>query len=502
MALMARVLLSWIGLTDLRAKDGDPSAGLGPIAHAVKVRPFDHVVLLCDRPKKDGEAFRRWLASLTSTSIVVRTAPLASPTDYVAIHERVRETVAWVREQHGRDAELSFHLSPGTPPMAVIWILVGTTERAELLQSSKEQGVQTVNVPFQIAAEFIPAFVQRAGADLELLAAGLPPDDASFDGLHHQNAAMKALVAKARRAAVFSAPVLIEGESGTGKEVLATAIHNASGRKGKLVTVNCGAIPRELVESEFFGHKRGAFTGATEDRRGHFEKAHGGTLFLDEIGELPLDMQVKLLRAIQQKKITRVGESAELDVDVRILSATNRDVVAEVRRGAFREDLFYRLAVFVLKMPPLRDRQGDITWLAERLFERQKARLGPIVEKKKLSAGAKSLLLRHAWPGNVRELEASLLRALVWSTAPSITEAEMRDALVGSASTAHGAVSVLERPIGDGFDVQAVMREVARNYLERALAEAGGNKTKAARLIGLKSQQTLTNWAKRYGVST
>jgi transcriptional regulator with PAS, ATPase and Fis domain len=495
---MPRVLLTWIGLTDLKAMAGDPSTGLGPVAQAVKVRAFDRIVLLCDRPKKDGEAFQQWLASMTAAAIVVRLAPLKSPTDYEEIYEKVRENVAWARAEYGRDADFFFHLSPGTPPMAVIWILVGTTESAELLQSSKEQGVQTVKVPFQIAAEFIPAIVQRADADLERLAGGLRPDDPSFDDLLHQSGAMRALIAKAKLAAVYSAPLLIEGESGTGKEVLAAAIHKASGRKGKLIAVNCGAVPKELVESEFFGHKKGAFTGAAEERRGHFEQAKGGTLFLDEIGELPLAMQVKLLRAIQERMIVRVGESQQIEVDVRILSATNRDLAAEVDRGVFREDLYYRLAVLALKMPPLRERQGDITMLAERLLERQQEQLGNTASRKKLSAGAKNILLRHSWPGNVRELEATLLRALVWSTSSTISEAEMRNALARRTTATKD--TVLHRPLGDGFDIESIISDVARHYIERALAEAQGNKTKAARLIGLKSQQTLTNWAKRHGV--
>jgi transcriptional regulator with PAS, ATPase and Fis domain len=495
---MPRVLLTWIGLTDLRAARGEPSAGLGPIAQAVKARELDHIVLLCDLAEAEGETFRRWLETLTPASIVVRPARLRSPTDYEDIYQKVRETVTWARGEYGPDAHFFFHLSPGTPPMAVIWILVGTTEKAELLQSSKEQGVQTVKVPFQIAAEFIPAIVQRTDADLERLAGGLRPADPSFDDLLHQSAAMKALVSKAKLATIYNAPLLLEGETGTGKELLAAAIHKASGRTGKFIAVNCGAIPKELVESEFFGHKKGAFTGATEVRHGHFEQANGGTLFLDEVGELPLATQVKLLRAIQEKKIVRVGESLQIDVDVRILSATNRNLTSEVERGAFRQDLYYRLAVLALKVPALRDRKGDVLLLAERLFERQQDELGITAHRKKLSPGAKNVLLGHAWPGNVRELEGTLLRALVWSTAATISEAEMRSALISGPAGTKG--SVLDQALGDGFDIEAVVSDVARHYIERALAETHGNKTKAAQLIGLKSQQTLTNWAKRHGV--
>ena len=497
-ALVPKVLLTWIGLTDLKAADGDASVGQGPIAHAVTARSYDHVVLLCDRPKKDGEKFRAWISTKTSASTVLRAAPLKSPTDYEDIYRRVRENVAWARAEYGAGTELAFHLSPGTPPMAVIWILVGTTERAELLQSSREQGVQTVKVPFQIAAEFIPALIDRAGSDLESLASGVRPVDPSFDDILHRSTSMKVVIDKARLAAVVhSAPVLIEGESGTGKELLAAAIHKASGRKGRFIPVNCGAIPKDLVESEFFGHKRGSFTGATDDRDGHFLEAEGGTLFLDEVSELPLGAQVKLLRAVQEKKIVRVGESRARSVDIRLVSATNCDLTTQVLAKAFREDLYYRLAVLRLRVPPLREREGDILLLAEHIFQEQQRKLEKTSARKKLSPGAKSVLLRHRWPGNVRELDASLLRALVWSTSATITEDDMRDAL---AIPSAPAASVLDRPLGNGFDLKALLDDVSTHYIRRAMAASPQNKTEAAKLIGFRSQQLLTQWMKRLDV--
>lgn len=497
---MPRVLLSWIGHTDLKAAKNDPGAGLGPIAQALEKRAFDHVVLLCDLPKVDGDAFVTWLRARTGATITPRYVELRSPTDYADIYRVARDGVRWVRETYGAEAEVAFHLSPGTPPMTVVWILIGTQEDVELLQSSKEAGVQTVKLPFDIAAEFIPSIVRRADADLERLAAGLRGGDASFDDLLIQSTSMKALVAKARIAALSTAPILIEGESGTGKELLAAAIHAASGRKGKFIAVNCGAIPRELVESEFFGHVKGSFSGASAGRVGHFEHAEGGTLFLDEVGELPLDTQVKLLRAIQAKKIVRVGDSSEVPVDVRIISATNRDVAAEVDARRFREDLYFRLAVLVLRVPPLRDREGDLGPLADRLLERLHRESGRSSGRKTLSPGAKNLLLRHRWPGNVRELEATLLRALVWSTEPVISEAEMREAILERG--AMRAADVLTRPLGNGFDLKGLLDEVSAHYLRRALRDAEGSKKKAAALIGFKSHQLLNQWTERLGVET
>jgi transcriptional regulator with PAS, ATPase and Fis domain len=182
---------------------------------------------------------------------------------------------------------------------------------------------------------------------------------------------MKRVIALARRVAIRSIPVLIEGESGTGKELMARAIHQASPRAAKpFITVNCGAIPPELVESEFFGHRRGSFTGAVSDRKGHFERADGGTLFLDEIGELPKAIQVKLLRTLQEGEVTPVGSSEARKVDVRVVAATNRTLISEVAEGNFREDLFYRLAVAIIKLPPLRERAGDLSLLIDALLHR------------------------------------------------------------------------------------------------------------------------------------
>ena len=255
--------------------------------------------------------------------------------------------------------------------MAAVWIILAKTRfPAELIESSKEHGVRTASVPFDIAADFLPDLLARPDRELERLAAGLPPEAPEFSAIVHRSPVMQRVIARARRVAPRSIPVLIEGESGTGKELLARAIHQASPRRDRpFVTVNCGAIAPDLVESELFGHEKGAFTGAGAQRRGYFEAAHTGTLFLDEIGELPKPAQVKLLRALQEGEVTRVGATAPTRVDVRILAATNRTLAAEVAAGRFREDLFYRLAVAVIDLPPLREREGDAGLLLDRLLD-------------------------------------------------------------------------------------------------------------------------------------
>jgi DNA-binding NtrC family response regulator len=412
--------------------------------------------------------------------------------------------VAWAREEFGEKASLTFHLSAGTPAMAAIWIIVAKTRfEAELIESSKQKGVETVDVPFDLAAELIPAAIQRASEDLARLAEGERPEEPKFGDVLHRSDVMKRLVRRARQAAPFSEAVFIEGESGTGKQLLAEAIHHESTRRGRpFVEVNCGAIPKELFESHFFGHKRGAFTGADRDHTGYFEQAHGGTLFLDEVGELPLEHQVKLLRALQQKKVRPLGGRTDVTVDVRVIAATNRNLLEEVRVGRFREDLYYRLAILVLKVPPLREREGDLGYLVDKLVEKLNAELGarPGGGQKKLSVGARNLLLRHRWPGNVRELEATLRRAFIWSKGATLDEAELRDALL-AAPLAPDA-EILGRPLGEDFQIAEVLADVARHYLSRAMADAGGNLTKAASLVGLANYQTLKNWLAKYDVTT
>ena len=399
-------------------------------------------------------------------------------------------------------SDLTFHLSPGTPAMAAIWIILGKTRfPAELIESSREHGLRVASVPFDMSADFLPDLLRQPDARLERLSVGLPPEAPEFADIVHRSTIMKRLVAMARVVAVRSVPVLIEGESGTGKELFARAIHRSSPRRDKpFVAVNCGAMPAELVESQLFGHEKGAFTGAHAAREGVFEAASGGTLFLDELGELPLAAQVKLLRVLQESEVVRVGANTPVKIDVRVIAATNRDLISEVKAGRFREDLFYRLAVAVLRLPPLAARANDITLLAERFIEliNAESKDEPTFRPKRLAPGARNLLNAHNWPGNVRELYSTLRRAAIWTTGDVIREDDLREAMLESVSTE--TIEVLGRPLGEGLDLAGVIAEVARHYIERALDQARGNKSEAARLVGLPSYQTFTNWMERYGV--
>jgi transcriptional regulator with PAS, ATPase and Fis domain len=495
------LLVAWIGRTDIRAASGDPEAGPGPIGHAVCAGRYQAIHLISDFSASDTKTFIKWIAPQTEAKIALHTAKLSSPINFGEIYE----CVVGVLESISNPAtKLTFHLSPGTPTMASVWILLAkTTFPARLIQSSPQTGVEEAIIPFDIAAEFIPQMLQRSDERLSALAMGAANEDAVFESIIHRSAIVKRVIELARRVAVRSIPVLIEGESGTGKELMARAIHRASPREDKpFITVNCGAIPPELVESEFFGHKKGSFTGAAMDRKGHFELAHGGTIFLDEIGELPKSVQVKLLRTLQEGEVTPVGSSEVRKVDVRVVAATNRTLINEVASGNFREDLFYRLAVAIIKLPPLRERAGDLSLLIDALLKQVNEASRPIgMKPKKVSVAARNLLLHHAWPGNIRELLNTLQRAAVWSDDETIGQEAIRDAILVTPKAQTENDSILNRPLDSVLGLEELMAGVARHYLQRALEQTKGNKTQAAALLGFHNYQTLTNWMARYEVS-
>ncbi|MBT2989957.1 MAG: sigma 54-interacting transcriptional regulator [Candidatus Thiodiazotropha sp. (ex Ctena orbiculata)] len=500
-----KILVSWIGQTDLNAASGEERAGLGPVGQAVTQRSFDLIVLLSNYPKPASADYVTWVERHTNAAVDLILIKLSGPTNLGEIYQAVTEKVGALLAKHGESTNLTFHLSPGTPAMAAVWIIVAKTRYgAELIESSKQQGVRTANVPFDISAEFVPEVYRRADRDLAQLSAGVPQEATEFSNIVHRSPVMRRVIEKAQKVAPRSVPILIEGESGTGKEMLARAIHRASPRRDNpFIAVNCGAISHELAESEFFGHKKGAFTGATSDRSGHFETADGGTLFLDEIGELSPELQVKLLRVLQEQQVVRVGTTMPVPVDVRIIAATNRTLADEVAARRFRDDLFFRIAVALIKLPPLRARKGDFTLLVDHLLDRfnTESAADPAWEEKTLSPSARNLLQRHDWPGNIRELANTLTRAAVWSTSSTITEQDVGEALLELPISSGNADGILNRPIENGVDLPDLLQQVAKHYLSRALEATAGNKSRTAELLGLSSYQTLTNWLKKYGLS-
>jgi two-component system nitrogen regulation response regulator NtrX len=310
-----------------------------------------------------------------------------------------------------------------------------------------------------------------------------------------QMTAVRALI---ERVAVTDARVLITGESGTGKELVASAIHDASTRRDKpFVRVNCAAIPRELVESEMFGHERGAFTGATQSRAGKFELAHTGTLFLDEVGDLSLEAQAKMLRAIEAKEIQRVGGTRSIRNDVRIIAATNHDLARAVHDGAFREDLFFRLNVVPIVLPPLREREGDVAQLVHHfsLLNFKKTGLLPPT----WTASAMQVLERHAWPGNVRELANIVERTAIVHPGADITGSTVGNLLGIDAGRVPVATTTIEEAVTTHGGLAGVLDQYERDMIEAALRNASGNIAEAARWLNT-DRPNLYRRMKRLGI--
>ncbi len=315
-------------------------------------------------------------------------------------------------------------------------------------------------------------------------------------GLIIESAAMQQALALVARVAEHNTTVLITGESGTGKEVIARAIHRASPRVGKaFVGINCAAIPESLLESELFGHVRGAFTGATTDKIGLFEQASSGTLLLDEIGELPVGLQAKLLRVLQENEIRRVGDQKTRRVDARVLAATARNLEAEVRAGRFREDLFYRINVVVIELPPLRERQDDIAPLARHFVARLAQRFGRPLS---VSDDAVAWLEQQEWPGNVRELENAIERAAVLSNKEVLDRSDFRTAPAGAQHAAPLPSGSAPPPMDkDGELLSDIVATAERQAIANALRATDGNRREAAKRLGV-SLRTLFYKIERY----
>ncbi|ENC3164242.1 sigma-54-dependent response regulator transcription factor ZraR [Escherichia albertii] len=324
----------------------------------------------------------------------------------------------------------------------------------------------------------LQATLEKALAHTHCVDAEMPAVSASQFGMVGKSAAMQHLLSEIALVAPSEATVLIHGDSGTGKELVARAIHASSARREKpLVALNCAALNESLLESELFGHEKGAFTGADKRREGRFVEADGGTLFLDEIGDISPMMQVRLLRAIQEREVQRVGSNQTISVDVRLIAATHRDLAEEVNAGRFRQDLYYRLNVVAIEVPSLRQRREDIPLLADHFLQRFAERNRKAV--KGFTPQAMDLLIYYDWPGNIRELENAVERAVVLLTGEYISERELPLAIASTPI-----------PLAQSQDIQPLV-EVEKEVILAALEKTGGNKTEAARQLGITRKTLL-----------
>lgn len=487
------MLVAWIGNSDLSAAERDDPEDLGPIAQALKEHRYSRAVFLENYRNERVRNFLVWIKDRFQGEIYLRSAKLSSPTCHKEIYAFTRNVVNEVEEKYP-DASLTFHLSPGTPAMALVWMLLAPRYGAKLIESSRQGGVLPVTAPFEIAAYFLP------DREIESLSRASAPEHPAFGDILHKGESMKLAINQASRMAPRDITIFIEGESGTGKELFARAIHKASKRaKGPFVAVNCGAIPSELVESQLFGHVKGAFTNAIANSAGYFGQGHGGTLFLDEIGELPPQAQVKLLRALEENAIVPVGTYKEQKIDVRVIAATNRNLMQEVANGNFRSDLLYRLAVGIIRLPALRERGSDLELLLEEALANANRVLGEYgdTRHKKFSDAARKIMLDYSWPGNVRELKNTIIRAALWAEGDIIDAETAKNSLL---SLDDQGFLLTDHPLGNGFKIDDFLESVERRYLKKAIQESNGVLVKAARLLGLNNYQTLANRLKKYGI--
>jgi two-component system response regulator AtoC len=386
---------------------------------------------------------------------------------------------------------LERHIAAGGNGLVVMMSAYGDAETA--IAAMQRGAYDWIQKPFR--AEEIVLVVRKA-MERERLRADVKRLEGELSSLRRgdaiigRSAVMRTALDVARKVARHPATVLLTGESGTGKEVVARLIHRESPRtEGPFVAVNCGAIPESLLESELFGHEKGAFTGATRDKPGLFEEAHEGTLLLDEIGELPPALQVKLLRALQEGEVRRVGATAPKSVDVRVIAATNRDLQADVASGRFRADLFYRVNVVAIALPPLRERPEDVAELARFFLERHATRMG--LTARGISPAAMRILAEHSWPGNVRELEHAIERALVMTGGDTIEPSD----LPAPVRSSGGHAAVTEGTLS----VKRQTTELEKALIRRALEHTRGNRTRAARLLEL-SHRALLYKIREYGL--
>jgi len=478
------ILLTFTGFHDPYFKGlVDKEEQPGPILSLLTVRKFEHIVLF-DTPKtsKITEQTKQAIVKLYPRSEVhICDINLSDPTNYHDIFNGLRMHLQRIMDDFPA-ARFYISVASGTPHMHACWILLTSsgviparilnvrppnfvTKDSPLVTEVDLSSADFPDVRFQD----LPVAAEKTNADVNTLRTNL--------GIVGDHPAMQRAIEMASMLAPAQAPILIFGETGTGKEMFARFIHLFSGKPKDIFTVvNCAAMPENLVESLLFGHKKGAFTGALNDQTGKFDAANSGTLFLDELGELPKSAQAKLLRVLQDGLVEPIGHARSHKVDVRVIAATNRDLRKMVKKGAFREDLYYRLNVGEITLPPLRDRRSDIPKLALSFLDRLN---GSLRSPKRLSTDAMVRLQSHNWPGNVRDLENAVERSVRLCRRDTL---QADDLLIIEPVTYADPLEALPDPY-EGFVLDEFLGSVRKQMILRALEAAGGNQSRAARLL-------------------
>jgi two-component system response regulator PilR (NtrC family) len=393
----------------------------------------------------------------------------------------------------GSGLELLREIKSQNPSMAVIMITAHTSTKSAV-EALKAGAFDYIAKPFDI--DELKIIVRKAVERKELEDENLHLRTAleekfTFANIIGRSTRMQEIFTIVQRIAKTMSTVLISGESGTGKELIARAIHYNSSRRGKFVSINCGALPENLLESELFGHERGAFTGAIREKRGLFSEADRGTIFLDEIGETSTGMQIKLLRVLQDRVVRKVGSNTETQIDVRVIAATNQDLAESIKNGTFREDLFYRINVIPIALPALRQRKEDIPLLVEHFISKYCANLG--VPQKKISSDAMRAIEKYQWPGNVRELENVIERMIALETSEVLTTKSLPEAVLLGGSIPDVTFDLPP----DGISLSDHLEAIGKIFMMKALERTGGVQTQAAELLRM-SFRSFRYYAKKY----
>lgn len=497
-----QVLFTWLGTRDIDNMLQNKLAAIAALAIKSE-KPFDKILILANQREEVWHEFESFIqkrlavAARPAAEVTVKQAHIQDPIDYPSI---ARETEKWVGKLSDEADQLTINLTSGTPAMTVLSVLVGKGKsNVHFVQVSPDNELIAADIPLDFGREYI-----RSAAKNQAFGAVASPKLAdAFSSITAISSEMEQVITKAKRVATSEVPALILGETGTGKEEMAKAIHKASLRADKpLKIVNCGALAPSLVDSTLFGHKKGAFTGADKNYPGLFEQADGGTLFLDEVGELSLDIQVKLLRAIQQGEVAPLGSTETKTVDVRVIAATHQNLPQLVAEGKFREDLFYRLAVGIITLPSLKQRLADLPAIVSQLAAQinKSGAKHPAYISKEISEDGIKFICEQPWPGNIRELWSTLNRAFLWSDSPIVSRQELSQAMLVRPAASDDVSIFLT--FNDKVDIVQLTDNFQKKYVEAALKASGNVKKHATQMLGLKDHQTLTNWMKRLGIAT
>jgi len=492
---MKNKYISWIGENDFKAINIEKTSNIGAIyaflksKYAKDISEYYILHVIGYKDDKFKEFIKRLNSDFPNKKFIECDFEMGDPTNYKDIYKSIISII---------DEDSFYHIqtSSGTPQMSSVWLLISKTtlnNRSRLYQgnynykNSKDM-INKIEIPFDIELDYLPDFNKKVERNLIENWNKLP----SYLDIKHKSIEMDKVLSLSYRVSKLDIPVIILGETGVGKELISKAIHSSSKRnKSKMTTINCAALNDSIAEATLFGWSKGAWTGANTEGKGYFREANNSTIFLDEVGELSLNIQAKLLRVLEYGELNRVGDGRTFQVNVRIVAATNRDLIKMVKENKFRKDLFYRLNVAVIKVPALRERKDDILTIAEYFLNLQNDKLKKLSDfeyvEKKFSISAKNFLKDFSWPGNIRELYHTIERATIWGETEKIDEDLIKSMIVSINDSPIKTYNDLDLPI----DLENHLKEIEKKYIEKAMIKSNKSITKASQLLGYKNYQLL-----------